>query len=298
LLKADGHVITPEICSKNYIPFLLEYCVKNKISVIIPLIDIDLPVLAKNRKFFNENGIRLILSDEKVIQTCNDKWASYRLLRTLGIKHPVTYKDLNKLLMGKGSNQLQYPLIIKPRWGMGSIGVCKIENELELTVLYDKLKREIFATPLRNESAEDPEHCVIIQEFMKGCEFGIQIFNDLEGNYISSVALKKIAMRAGETDVAEVLDVNPFEAMSQKLSNTLRHIGIMDIDCFVDNDGGLSIVDLNCRFGGQYPFAHLAGFDYTWQLVEWLMGGATNNKASKIKNIICSKELIPVDYEQ
>ena len=75
LHQADGYVITPTIYDKEYINFLISYCKKNRISAIISLFDIDLPVLAKHKDDFEKEGIKVVVSDYNVTQICNDKWS-------------------------------------------------------------------------------------------------------------------------------------------------------------------------------------------------------------------------------
>src|SRR5699024_421276 len=60
---ADEKVITPLIYDDNYIPFLLNYCKKNSIDILISLFDIDLLILAKHKKQFEEIGTKVIVSD-------------------------------------------------------------------------------------------------------------------------------------------------------------------------------------------------------------------------------------------
>ena len=54
LKQADDYVLTPNIYDDCYISFLLSYCKEKDISAIISLFDIDLPVLAKNKEFFEK----------------------------------------------------------------------------------------------------------------------------------------------------------------------------------------------------------------------------------------------------
>ena len=77
-LAADECVVSPLIYDDNYISFLLEYCDKNKINAIISLFDIDLPILSKNKKLFEDNGINVIVSDKNVLNICNDKYSTYK----------------------------------------------------------------------------------------------------------------------------------------------------------------------------------------------------------------------------
>lgn len=60
---ADYSFISPLIYDENYIPFLIDYCRKNKIDIVVSRFDIDLPVLTKNKDKFIEIGTKVIVSD-------------------------------------------------------------------------------------------------------------------------------------------------------------------------------------------------------------------------------------------
>jgi hypothetical protein len=60
LEQADDYVLTPNIYDDGYITFLLDFCKKKNIQVIISLFDIDLPVLAKNKDVFKQAGIDFV----------------------------------------------------------------------------------------------------------------------------------------------------------------------------------------------------------------------------------------------
>src|SRR5699024_1576733 len=95
---------------------------------------------------------------------------------------PKSFIRLDQAERALQESQVRFPLIIKPRWGMGSIAIFKADNNDELTVFYAKVKRQIKASYLKYESELDPDHSVIIQEFLNGQEYGLDIINDLEKN--------------------------------------------------------------------------------------------------------------------
>lgn len=258
---ADESVITPLIYDKNYIPFLLEFCKEKQIKVIISLFDIDLLILAQNKELFKKHGITVIVSDEKVVEICNDKWKTYEFCSRNNIAVPKTYLDITK--------EISYPVIIKPRWGMGSIGIYEAENFTELEVLFQKCKKEIQRTYLKYETAVDNEHGVIIQEKLLGEEYGLDIINDLKGSFCGSVVRRKYAMRAGETDCAAVVKNETIDIFAQKISCSLGHIGNLDVDIFVDDDK-VFLLEMNARFGGGYPFSHLAGVNLPLAILKWV----------------------------
>ena len=297
MLQADSYVITPEIYDESYISFLLEYCCKNRINAVVSLFDIDLPVLAKYRCHFEREGISVIVSDERVTEICNDKWKTYLFCKSVGILQPKSELSLSKVVGEIENGTIKFPLIIKPRWGMGSIGIETAESVEELKIVYKRLKKKIFETYLRYESLQDIKNSIIIQEQIKGQEYGLDILNDLSGKYVTTIAKKKLAMRSGETDIAEIVDSSKFVTMAKTISQSLGHVANLDVDCFLTQDDELILLEMNCRFGGQYPFSHLSGVDFPSQITAWLRGERTNEKyiTPSIGTISC-KEIQPVVF--
>jgi carbamoyl-phosphate synthase large subunit len=295
LKQADDYIITPCINDKDYIDFLLEYCNKKSINALIPLFDIDLPILSRNIKRFEEIGTRLIVSSEKAIDICNDKWETYRFLSSLGLKQPQTYMSVKSCKEDLSKGKIEFPLIIKPRWGMGSIGIFDIDAEDDLDILYKKLHKTIFNSYLYIESNQDINSSIVIQEKITGKEFGLDILNDLNGLYITTVAKQKLAMRAGETDIARIVDSSMFLTTSKIIAESLKHIGNLDTDCFVTENKEIYILEMNCRFGGQYPFSHLSGVDFPAQIIRWCNNEKTDEKLLHFQEgLLLAKNIVPV----
>lgn len=272
---ADASVVTPLIYDSRYIPFLKEYCEKHQIDAIISLFDIDLPILAKHKKEFEDLGIQVVVSDENVVDICNDKWKTYQFLNNNGFKTPISYLDIEKVLCDIEKGVLKYPLILKPRWGMGSLSVMQADNEIELKVLYKKIYREIQNSYLKYEAKESLENCILIQQRLDGQEYGLDIINNLQGEYQNTIIKEKKAMRSGETDCAETVYFKEAEDLGKALSQKMKHISNLDVDVFrVENE--LYILEMNARFGGGYPFSHLAGVNLPAALIDWLQGKETD----------------------
>lgn len=295
LLQADDYAITPAIYDEGYIDFLLEYCKKNKIHAIISLFDIDLPMLSKNRALFETMGVKVLVSGEQAVDICNDKWKTYQFLLSCKLEQPNTYISITNCKDALKAGKISFPLIIKPRWGMGSIGIYQADTEDELDIFYKKLRKEIFDTYLKFESKQDEDACVLVQQKVSGAEVGLDILNDLSGKYVTTIAKKKMAMRAGETDVAQIIDSSMFRHTSKIVSQALKHIGNLDVDCFVEHTGKIYLLEMNCRFGGHYPFSHLAGVDFPRQIIRWLNHCPTDEKLITPQiGLIACKEIVPV----
>ena len=104
---------------------------------------------------------------------------------------------------------------------------------------------------------------VVVQSKLPGAEYGVDIIGSLtDGGMLSGVlARRKVRMRAGETDKAVTVDAAPFARISELIAGASDLTGLIDVDVFVDDFGEASVIDINPRFGGGYPFVHLAGAD-------------------------------------
>jgi len=291
---ADGFFITPLIYSQEYIPALIHFCREQNISAIVSLFDMDLLVLSAHRKEFESIGTKIILAEETFINTCNDKWKTYEFFNELGIKTPRTFINKEDVLLALGKGEINYPMVVKPRWGCGSMGIFYAENEEELIFYTSLSQRIISGSYLKYESGLTHESQIIYQEKIVGQEYGLDILNDLKGNYIKTFAKYKIAMRAGETDIGKTVNSVPFESLSKQIALHSRHEGLLSLDCIKDDDGEIYALEMNCRISGHYPLSYLAGFNYPQLLVDWLEGKSLNESLLLFKeDLLIGKDLVP-----
>lgn len=270
-LVADEAVVVPQIYDSEYIPFLLEYCKKKHIQAIISLFDIDLPILARHKGDFQQIGTKVIVSDFEFVEICNDKWKTYIYLKENGLPVPRTYLNLETAKDDLADEKLQYPVMVKPRWGMGSIAVYQADNEEEMVVLYKKTKNEIKKSYLKYESAQNIEESVLIQQKITGQEYGMDVINDLKGNYVNTIVKRKAAMRSGETDCAITVDNPNIRNLGEQIAKMSNHIANLDVDVMQSEEGTYYVIEMNARFGGGYPFSHLAGVNLPQAIVNWLL---------------------------
>lgn len=276
--RADRTVVTPLIYDKEYIPFLVKYCINNAISAIISLFDVDLPILSRNKEVFSEIGTKIIVSDYNIIDICNDKWKTYCYLQEQKFRVPLTFLDLNEVTDALENARIHFPLIIKPRWGMGSIGIFETENMDELQVLYQYAYKKIMNSYLKYETGLNSRKAVLIQEKVSGQEFGLDVINNLRGDYITTIVKKKCAMRSGETDCAMTVNSPELKNTGSRLGSLLRHVANLDVDAFIKEDGGVVILEMNARFGGGYPFSHVSGVNLPEAIVSWLLGEESDER--------------------
>lgn len=275
LQAADQAFVVPPIDDERYVDALVRICAEHHIDLVIPAFEIELPLLATNRERFDAVGTRLMVSSEDVIDTCSDKLRSARFLTDCDLAIPRTFDHLAAARGALLSGELTFPVVIKPRWGVSSIGTEFPEDIDELELAYRLVRKRLARTFLADISATDPEHSVLIQEQLVGDEYGLDIINDLDGRYVCTFAKQKLRMWAGQTDRAVTVHNEDLEAMGRRIGQTLRHVGVLDCDVFV-TDTGCYVIDLNPRLGGGYPFSQVAGANLPAALMAWTEGREPN----------------------
>lgn len=269
LYIADGFKIAPPIHSENYVQFLLAYCEEKNIELVIPLLDNDLPVLAHARELFTAQGVFVLVPDLGLAKLSNDKYQTFSFLKAEGFHTKNNFLDLPSFLHAKDSGEIDFPVIIKPRWGMGSLSTYEADTMEELAFYLKKAQKEVLNSFLKYESLQDPGKEILIMDKIVGVEYMLDVINDLEGNYQLTVVNKKIVRKGGETEVVQTIKDEKLEFLGKKIAEHFRHPLVMDIDVIV-NDTGMYIIEFNPRFSGGYPFSHAAGINLPGALVKWL----------------------------
>lgn len=268
LAECDEVLITPPLTSHEYVPAVVAFCRAHSIGVVVPLQDLDVLVLSAHRQTFQDQGISLLTPDLEGVVLCSDKLATFEALSRAGIPTPRT------ALAGCDLEDFHWPLVVKPRFGAASVGVTVCANEQDLHEAIPYGQRCAAASGVAGHLAPGRPD-VIVQEAIAGTEVGMDVAADLSGQVRGVSARRKLAMRSGETDKAVILDAGPFEGLAVALAHVVGHRGNLDVDIVVDGAGTAHVIELNPRFGGGYPFSHMAGFDLVGAVVRWAAGDLT-----------------------
>lgn len=270
LSVADVSVSVPPVYDEHYVDCLLDICQQYQVDALISLNDLELPILAGVKDFFEKIGVRIIVSSPEVIDICFDKYKTSEWVKSIGLNAPKTYSKLEDVKKALSVGDVSFPLFMKPRWGSGSIGLETIMDSEELEMYYYLLQKKIRRTILATASKGD--EYIIIQENLTGKEYGLDVMNDLKGNCIAVSLKEKLAMRAGETDKAITVDLPDVREIGMIIGRNLKHIGNLDVDIMQRANGDYCVLELNPRFGGGFPFSYEAGVNLPKAIIEWIKG--------------------------
>ena len=261
LFAAHKHYVVKRMTEPSYLEQILDICKQESINAIFSLIDPELSLLAANRAMFENEGITVIVSDEEAVEISFDKMRTANHLKTHGFPYIKSYLSLADFQAAHTAGEVDFPLFVKPRQGSCSYGIQKIETweQLETCDLTD----------------------AIIQQFMPGKEYGIDVYVDMISGEVTNVFIKeKLLMRAGETDKS-ISVVNPsLTEQVVRFVNTLKFKGPIDIDVF-ELDGVFYISEINPRFGGGYLHAYQCNQNYAACIERNLQGQANPSQLNQ-----------------
>ena len=218
----------------GYIQNLLDICAVDHIDLLIPTIDTDLLILSENKEKFEAIGTRVMISAPDKIRICRDKNNTSQFFVECGLHAPMPVNNWKDYKSG-------FPAFIKPKDGSSSINAFKVENEEEL---------EVYAGQVED---------YIVQPFVSGHEYTIDIFCDWNGNPFSIVPRERLQVRAGEVLKTQICMDQTMIEESKKLCSAFKPCGPMTVQLIRDDEGIDWYIEINPRFGGGAPLSMKAG---------------------------------------
>ncbi|MBO4788990.1 MAG: ATP-grasp domain-containing protein [Lachnospiraceae bacterium] len=231
----------------TYIESLLKICEEDSIDLLIPTIDTDLLVLSKNKDRFSEIGTKVLISDSDKIMICRDKNFTSFFFTECGLHAPNPVNDWKEYKAG-------YPAFIKPKDGSSSINAYRVDNEKEL---------ELYAKQIED---------YIVQPFVSGREYTIDIFCDWDGHPVSIVPRERLQVRAGEVLRTRIFMYQTMIAEGERLCAAFKPCGPMTVQLIRDESGVDWFIEINPRFGGGVPLSMRAGARSAESILKMLDG--------------------------
>jgi carbamoyl-phosphate synthase large subunit len=241
----DTFYRVPRYNDEGYIKRLIEICKSEKVNIIIPLYEKEFSLLNDYRTVFLQQGVILLLSSSEIINTFNSKLETYNYFVNHDIPTAVTYyrEQIGRYLAGNSMLDVKYPLIIKPDDGMGSQNVFLVNSDTEL---------KFFCEYVNNP---------VIQEFIEGIEYTVDVLCDLKGTVLSIVPRVRIETRSGEVTKTKTERNSLVISKVLDICSKTTFVGPITIQCIVKGSN-ISFIEINPRFGGGVPLAFECGVDY------------------------------------
>jgi len=255
LQLCDQRFLVKPINDAGYIKQLLSIVESNRVRILVPTIDTELKVLARNKKKFEDLGCRVLVSSEEVIDICQDKRQTYRFLIKHGFETPITMSAGSAL----SKSNLTWPCLLKPWDGSAGKDIFIIKSRQELAFYARKIKN------------------AICQEYIEGEEYTCDVYVDFEKKARCAVPRKRIEVRAGEVSKSQVVKNTKIMNQAVKLVELLdAGPGVITLQLFLTKKHKLKFTEINPRFGGGVPLSIKAGANFPKWILQELLGKPTN----------------------
>jgi len=242
---ADVNEVIPEADDHSFVDRLFHIVKMYQVEVLMPSSGFDIYPYSENRKQLAEMGAEAIVSDRDKLEICRDKMLTFQTLSNKFIL-PFTTEEPNKIDI--------FPVLAKPRFGKGSRGIVKIDDESDLRYIISKRDDLVF------------------QEYLPGTEYTVDVLSDLNGKPLIAVPRIRMQTKAGISTKGKVLRDPALELDCMKIA---EYIGIRGPCCMQmkeSADGRLKLIEVNPRMGGGTIFTSLAGANFPALLLDMIEG--------------------------
>jgi len=237
LQTVDRPYKVPGVSDPEYIDVIEEICAREQIDLLLPLNDLDIPVLANAKPKFEALGVRTAVVDPEAAVICHDKWEAFKFFERLGLRTPRSWLPENV-----DATELNYPVFLKPRHGSAAKNTHKIEVAEQLIAFLPFVPQPI------------------IQEFLPGNEVTTDVICDWEGTVMANVSRRRIAVREGEVIKGVTVWNSTIQRACRQIAEALPAVGPITVQCIFKEEQPY-FIEINGRLGGGLPLTVAAGVD-------------------------------------
>lgn len=255
----DRNHILPDLLKaeeqENWKNKLYEIVESESIKVIFIGVDFELPYFANlKEEISNRYDCTVVVSDKKVIDIGNDKYLTYGFLKENNLNAPKTV-----LLEEYRGNNIDFPIIIKPRCGARSRGVELIDDDMVLESKIRELTGKNYIVQQAIGNADLEYTC------------GILYWNK---QFENSIVLKR-RLKEGNTVFAECNLNKETRILDyiRAIGDKLLPFGSCNLQLRIDDNGEPYLFEINPRFSGTTYMRALLGFNE----VEYIICRALDN---------------------
>jgi len=258
----------PAARDASYVGILREIIKEHAVSLIIPTVSEELPILATetNRELLESTGATLLLSSEPSIRIADDK---YHTMLILNDDHVPVPQFVRADLYSHPSATRFRPrqnVILKPRVSRGGRGV------------------RLLAASQLTDGSQELTSADLIQHFAPGREFAPMLFRNPEtGKVDVCVVVEKTELREGLVGNAVSVQRCEFDALTAHVAQVARTavisldlVGPVDLDIRLTDEGQPVVLEINARFGANSAAAP--------ELVDSVLQFASSPATGKVGN--------------
>jgi carbamoyl-phosphate synthase large subunit len=248
LVPPSARTLIPAGADPDFTDVLLARCRALGVDVVLPTVDAELRPLAGARSVYAAAGIELLLAPGPALDVVLDKLALAQ--RCAGVvRVPRTE------LFGPAVDPalLTYPVIVKPRTGSGSRGVIRVDSAGVLAAL-------------------ERSPALIVQEFLPGAEYSIDVLADAGGHVIASVPRLRARVDSGVSVGGRTVHDEELSSFGRAVAQATGVTYVANVQCKRDAAGRPALLEVNPRMPGTLGLTIASGVDMPRLALAALLG--------------------------
>lgn len=275
----DAGYVVPRITEPDYLPTVLDICLKENVDVIMPYITAELPIMAENRALFEERGIRVSVSSPESLAKAGNKVALSGTFAEAMPKQAIvkTVEDCLRFAAAVG-----YPdrlICCKLADKCGGVGFCVVDERkgLDMT-LFNKFGQNRFITlgmllQIVSASCET----VILQEYEEGRDYSMCGLAE-NGRLLYALGFEAMVSAFGSAMAAKISQNGEALRITEKAVSETGLDGNFCCDFIVKEDGSVKLLEINPRLTATLPFIAEAGLNLPYLRIAQLLGKDISNQ--------------------
>ncbi len=248
LVPPEARTLIPAGGAPDFTDVVLARCQALGVDVVLPTVDAELRPLARARSRFAAMSIDLLLASADALDVILDKLALAR--RCAGVVR-VPRTELFGPAVDPAA--LTYPVIVKPRTGSGSRGIVTVGSAAELAAL-------------------DRSPALIVQEFLPGDEYSIDVLASATGHVIASVPRLRARVDSGVSVGGRTIHDEELSSFGRAVAEATGITYVANVQCKRDAAGRPALLEVNPRMPGTLGLTIASGVDMPRLALAALLG--------------------------
>lgn len=263
--------IAPAKNELNFISDITEVVKREKIHYIIPLTDVEIDVLNRNRERIESQKCVICMSGRNTIDICRDKERLEKFLR-----RETNVKCIPILSAEEAINNNVFPCIYKPKHGRSSEGVIIVRDEEYLNIISKRITNGY-----------------ILQPFIEGSVICVDVIRQ-EKHSIMMVSRKELLRTKNGAGISvHVFIDEELNQVCKKLAEVLDVKGCVNFEFILTESGKYFFMECNPRFSGGIGFSVLSSsYDFVSNHVNCFRQGCDIDSPTEIKEMYMAKKYI------
>ncbi len=251
LVPPGARTLIPAGAAAGFSDALLARCLTLGVDVVLPTVDSELRPLARAREKYKAAGIDLLLASASALDVILDK-----LLLAEHCAGVVRVPRTELLGPSVDPASWTYPVIVKPREGSGSRGIITVGSAAELAEL----------------AALDRSASQIVQEFLPGEEYSVDVLADASGRVVASVPRLRARVDSGVSVGGRTVHDPEVEWFGRTVAEATGITFVANVQCKRDQVGSPALLEVNPRMPGTLGLTIASGVDMPRLALASLLG--------------------------